>query len=88
MNNTDEISFWDYPLYFQIFVIFILICTAMTDLCDFFILIVIYQLIGNIAYFNCTILFIILFTIMLVGIILATILKDFYDRHLAIKTPQ
>ena len=82
MNNTDEISFWDYPLYFQIFVIFVLICTAMTDLIDIFLLIVIYHLIGNVAFFNCTILFIILLAIMLIGIILATILNVVFTRFL------
>ena len=82
MNNTDNTNFWDYPLYYRIFVIFILICTAMTDLRDFFILIVIQKLLGNIAFFNGTIFFIIPFAIMLVGIILATILNVVFARIL------
>ena len=82
MNNTYDLGFWDYPLYFQIFVIFILIFTAMTDLIDFFILIVIYQLIGHIAFFNGTVLFIILFTIMITSVVLATILNVVFARFL------
>ena len=54
----------------------------MTDLRDFFILIVIQKLLGNIAFFNGTIFFIILFAIMLVGIILATILNVVFARIL------
>ena len=46
MNNTDDISFWDYPLPFQLFVKFILICTAITAFIDSFISDVIYLLIG------------------------------------------
>ena len=82
MNNTDNTNFWDYPLYYQIFVIFILISTAMTDLRDFFILILIQKLLGNIAFFNGTILFIILFAIMLLGIMLTTILNVVFTRFL------
>ena len=87
MNNTDNINFWDYPLYYQIFVIFILICTAITALIDFFISEAIYQLIGyridlHIAHFVCTIIFIILFVIMLIGIFLAAILNVVFTRFL------
>ena len=87
MNNTDDISFWDYPLPFQLFVGFILICTAITALIDSFISDVIYLLIGykinlRIAHFVCTILFIILFIIMLVGIILAAILNVVFFKFL------
>ena len=87
MNNTDDISFWDYPLPFQLFVGFILICTAITALIDSFISDVIYLLIGYkinlyIAHFVCTILFITLFVIMLVGIILAAILNVVFFKFL------
>ena len=82
MNNTDDINFWDYPSYFQIFVIYILTFTAMTDLIDFFILIVIYKLIGHIAFFYDTVVYIILFAIMLIGIVLATILNVVFTRFL------
>ena len=82
MNNTDNTNFWDYPLYYQIFVIFILISTAMTDLRDFFILILIQKLLGNIAFFNGTIFFLIPFAIMLIGLILATILNVVFTRFL------
>ena len=87
MNNTDTISFWDYPLPFQLFVGFILICTAITALIDSFISDVIYLLIGYkinlyIAHFVCTILFITLFVIMLVGIILAAILNVVFFKFL------
>ena len=82
MNNTDNTNFWDYPLFYRIFVIFTLICTAMTDLCDFFILIIIQKLVGNIAFFNGTIFFMIFLAIMLVGIILATILNVVFNRFL------
>ena len=54
----------------------------MTDLCDFFILIIIQKLVGNIAFFNGTIFFMIFLAIMLVGIILATILKVVFTRFL------
>ena len=83
MNNTDDLNFWEYPLYSKIFIIYILVCTAMTDLSEFLKLIVIYQLIGNIAFFNGTILFIILLAILLIGVVLTTILNltDFYDRR-------
>ena len=87
MNNTDDISFWDYPLPFQLFIGFILICTAITALIDSFISDVIYLLIGYkinlyIAHFVCTILFITLFVIMLVGIILAAILNVVFFKFL------
>ena len=82
MNNTDNTNFWDYPLYYQIFVIFILISTAMTDLRDFFILILIQKLLGNIAFFNGTKFFLIPFAIMLIGLILATILNVVFTRFL------
>ena len=87
MNNTDDISFWDYPLPFQLFVGLILICTAITALIDSFISDVIYLLIGYkinlyIAHFVCTILFITLFVIMLVGIILAAILNVVFFKFL------
>ena len=87
MNNTDDISFWDYPLHIQLFVGFILICTAITALIDSFISDVIHLLIGYrinlyIAHFACTIIFIILFTIMLIGIILAAILNVVFTRFL------
>ena len=87
MNDTDDISFWEYPLPFQLFIGFVLICTAITALIDFFISEVIYQLIGykidsHIAHFVCTILFIILFVIMLVGIILAAILNVVFIKFL------
>ena len=82
MNNTDDLNFWEYPLYFKIFIIYILVCTAMTNLSEFLKLIVIYQLIENIAFFNGTIFFIILFAIMLVGRILATILNVVFARIL------
>ena len=87
MNNTDDISFWEYPLPFQLFIGFVLISTAITALIDFFISEVIYQLTGykidlHIAHFVCTILFIILFAIMLVGIILAAILNVVFTRFL------
>ena len=54
----------------------------MTNLSEFLKLIVIYQLIENVAFFNGTIFFIILFAIMLVGIILATILNVVFARIL------
>ena len=87
MNNTDDISFWDYPLPFQLFVGFILICTAITALIDSFISDVIYLFIGyrinlHIAHFVCTILFIILFVIMLVGVILTAILNAVFIKFL------
>ena len=87
MNNTDDISFWDYPLPFQLFIGFILICTAITALIDSFISDVIHLLIGYrinlyIAHFACTIIFIILFIIMLIGIILAAILNVVFTRFL------
>ena len=87
MNNTDDISFWDYPLPFQLFIGFILICTAITALIDSFISDVIYLLIGYkinlyIAHFVCTILLITLFVIMLVGIILAAILNVVFFKFL------
>ena len=55
----------------------------MTDLSEFLKLIVIYQLIGNIAFFNGTILFIILLAILLIGVVLTTILNltDFYNQR-------
>ena len=80
MNNTDDLNFWEYPLYFKIFIIYILVCTAMTDLSEFLILIVIYQLIGNVAFFNGTILFIILLAILLIGVVLTTILNVVFNR--------
>ena len=46
MNNTDNTNFWDYPLYYRIFVIFTLIYTAMTDLRKFFILILTQKLLN------------------------------------------
>ena len=87
MNNTDDISFWEYPLPFQLFIGFVLICTAITALIDSFISDVIYLLIGyrinlDIAHFVCTILFIIIFVIMLIGIILAAILNVVFTRFL------
>ena len=54
----------------------------MTDLRDFFILILIQKLFGNIAFFDGTILFIILFAIMLLGIMLTTILNVVFTRFL------
>ena len=54
----------------------------MTDLSEFLILIVIYQLIGNIAFFNGTILFIILLAILLIGVVLTTILNVVFNRFL------
>ena len=87
MNNTDDISFWDYPLPFQLFVGFILICTAIAALIDCFITDIIHLLIGYrinlyIAHFACTIIFIILFIIMLIGIMLAAILNVVFTRFL------
>ena len=87
MNNTDNINFWQLPLFFQLFIGFILICTAITALIDFFISEAIYQLIGyridlHIAHFVCTILFIILFVIILIGTILAMILNVIFVRIL------
>ena len=87
MNNTDDIRFWDYPLPFQLFVGFILICTAITALIDSFISDVIHLLTGYrinlyIAHIACTIIFIILFIIMLIGILLAAILNVVFTRFL------
>ena len=72
---------------FQLFIGLVLTCTAITALIDFFISEVIYQLTGykidlHIAHFVCTILFIILFAIMLVGIIIAAILNVVFTRFL------
>ena len=52
------------------------------DLNEFLILIVIYQLIGNVAFFNGTILFIILLAILLIGVVLTTILNVVFNRFL------
>ena len=87
MNNTDDISFWEYPLPFQLFIGFVLICTAITALIDSFISEIIYLLIGyrinlHIAHFVCTILFIVIFIIMLFGIILAAILNVVFVKFL------